>query len=215
MFRPLLPFLLLVLAPLAMAAPEKWAAAIDKFTQHDVAVPPPREAILFIGSSSIVMWSSLTRDFPHHTVINRGFSGSELFDSAHYADRIAIPYAPRQIVVYAGENDLQNGKSPEDVHASFKTFVSRVHAALPKTRIAFISIKPSPSRAKIAAQVVAANALIAATCKADPRLAYIDIHTPMLDTQGKPRPELFLKDMLHLNETGYALWRPIVAAHLK
>lgn len=213
--RALLPFVLFVLAPLAMAAPEKWAAAIDRFTASDVAVPPPREAVLFIGSSSIVKWTSLARDFPHHTVINRGFGGSELFDSAHYADRIAIPYAPRQVVVYAGENDLQNGKSPEAVHASFKSFVARVHIALPKTQIAFISIKPSPSRAKIADKVVAANALIAATCKADPRLAYIDVHTPMLDAQGRPRPELFVADLLHLNETGYALWRPIVATYLK
>jgi len=213
--RALLPFLLFVLAPFAMAAPEKWAAAIDKFTASDLASPPPRDAVLFIGSSSIVKWTSLARDFPDHTVINRGFGGSELFDSAHYADRIAIPYAPRLIVVYAGENDLQNGKTPDAVHASFRSFVDRVHAALPKTRIAFISIKPSPSRAKIAEKVVAANALIAATCKADPRLAYIDVHSAMLDAQGRPRPELFVADMLHLNAAGYALWRPIVAAHLK
>ncbi len=210
---------LLALAVLAsglvFAAPEKWAAAIEKFTATDVTRPPPANGVLFIGSSSIVKWKSLAQDFPGVPVINRGFGGSELADSVFYADRIAIPYHPRVIVVYAGENDLQAGKSPEKVHADFQAFCARIHAALPRTRIVYIAIKPSPSRAKIITRVTAANALIATACRKDPRLAFADIFPLMLDARGNPRPELFVKDMLHMNEAGYALWTPVVAPLLQ
>jgi len=214
-FRALWATLFFSAAPLVWAAPEKWTAAIEKFTQADAAQSPPRDGIVFIGSSSIVRWSTLDRDFPNTKVIKRGFGGSELADSVFYLDRIVVPYQPRIVVLYAGENDLNAGKSAETVHADFQTFCKKIHAKLPKTKIVFISIKPSPSRAKIKDQVARANALIAADCAKDRRLAFADVYSSMLDANGEPRRELFVKDMLHLNETGYALWRPIVAAHLK
>ncbi len=198
-------------ALIAHAAPEKWAAAIDKFTQADTTNPPPRDAVLFIGSSSIVKWASLARDFSTHTIINRGFGGSELADSVFYLDRIAIPYRPRVVVLYAGDNDLNAGRTPEKVAADFEAFCAKVHAALPATRIVYIGIKPSPSRWKIHEKGEQANALIAAYCAKDKRRAFADIWKPMLDAQGRPRPELFVKDMLHMNEAGYAIWTPIVA----
>jgi hypothetical protein len=134
--RSLLPTLALLLAgPVAWAAPEKWAKAIDAFTTADQTNPPPRDAVVFVGSSSIVRWASLQKDFPGVKAVNRGFGGSELADSVFYADRIVIPYQPRLVVLYAGENDLQNGRAPEAVLADFKAFVAKVHAALPKTRI--------------------------------------------------------------------------------
>lgn len=213
--RPFLAALALLVAPLLFAAPEKWAAAIDTFTQADAKNPPPRGAVVFIGSSSIVKWTSLPHDFPGVKVINRGFGGSELADSAFYVDRIAIPYRPRMVVLYAGDNDLHAGKTPETVLADFKSFCGKIHAALPQTRIVFIAIKPSPSRWKIKDQVVRANALIAAECAKDKRHAFADIYTPMLNAQGEPRPELFVQDMLHLNEAGYSLWKPVVAPLLK
>jgi lysophospholipase L1-like esterase len=197
------------------AAPEKWAAAIDKFVQADRATPPARDGIVFVGSSSIVKWASLKQDFPGLNVLNRGFGGSELADSAYYAERLVVPLHPSIVVVYAGDNDLSLGKTPEAVHASFREFCTTVHAALPATRIVFIAIKPSPSRWKLKDKIVTANTLIAATCKADPRLAYADVYAPMLDAAGNPRPELFVKDMLHMNEAGYAVWKPIVTALLK
>ena len=216
LFRRLL-LTLLALASIAPvpAAPEKWAAAIDKFVAADRTQPPARDGVVFVGSSSIVKWTSLKQDFPGLNVLNRGFGGSELADSAFYAERLVVPLHPSVVVVYAGDNDLSLGKTPEAVHASFKEFCTKVHTALPATRIVFIAIKPSPSRWKMKDKVVTANALIAATCQSDPRLAYADIYTPMLDAAGSPRPELFVKDMLHLNEAGYALWKPIVAAQLK
>jgi lysophospholipase L1-like esterase len=201
--------------PALRATPEKWTKAIDDFTTADRTNPPPRDGVVFVGSSSIRRWTTLQNDFPGVQAINRGFGGSELADSVFYADRIVIPYRPRIVVLYAGENDLNAGKTPETVFADFKAFVAKVHGALPQTRIVWIAIKPSPSRAKIKDQVARTNALVAAECKRDPRLAYADVYTPMLTAAGEMRPELFVQDMLHLNEAGYALWTPIVARHLK
>lgn len=213
--RLLLAALTFALAPVAFCAPEKWAAAIDKFTQADAVTPPPRDAVVFVGSSSIVKWTSLAQDFPRHTVVNRGFGGSELADSVFYADRIVIPYAPRTVVLYAGDNDLKNRKSPETVFADFQAFVARIHARLPATRIVYIGIKPSPSRWDIRHLGQKANALIAAACAKDPRLRFVDVWPQMLNVQGEPRPELFEKDMLHLSPAGYAVWTPLVAAALQ
>ncbi|MFM9091892.1 MAG: GDSL-type esterase/lipase family protein, partial [Verrucomicrobiota bacterium] len=145
----------------------------------------------------------------------RGFGGSELADSVHYLDRLVLPHQPRVVVLYAGENDLQAGATAEEVHARFQAFRQGLHAALPKTRLVYIAIKPSPSRAKIRAQIDRANALIAATCREDPRLAFADVVPPMLDAAGQPRPELYVADRLHLSDAGYALWRPIVAPLLR
>lgn len=213
--RIALAALALCLAPLLSAAPEKWAAAIDKFTQADQATAPKPGGIVFVGSSSIVKWTSLEKDFPGLPVLNRGFGGSELADSVFYADRVVIPYRPRMVVLYAGDNDLQAGKTPATVHADFKAFVAKIHAALPHAKIVYIAIKPSPSRWKINDKVTAANALIAAECARDKRLAFADIYRPMLDAQGQPRPELFVADMLHMNAAGYAVWGPVVAPLLQ
>jgi lysophospholipase L1-like esterase len=205
----------LLVAPLVLAATDKWAPAIDAFTQADVTHPPPRNGVVFIGSSSIVKWSSLTEDFPGVKVINRGFGGSQLADSVRYVDRIVIPYQPKTVVLYAGDNDLNGGKTPETVFADFKAFAAKIHAALPQTRIVYIAIKPSPSRWKINDKIVRTNALIAAECARDKRFAFADIYTPMLNAKGEPRPELFVKDMLHMNDAGYGVWKPVVAPLLK
>ncbi len=213
--RRLLLLAFLAAGAAAGAAPAKWAASIDAFTRADAANPPPREAVLFVGSSSIVRWKSLARDFPDVPVINRGFGGSELADSVHYLDRLVLKHEPRVVVLYAGENDLQAGATAEEVHARFQAFRQGLHAALPRTKLVFIAIKPSPSRAKIRDRLDRANALIAASCREDPRLAFADVVPPMLDAAGQPRPELFVADRLHLSEAGYAVWQPIVAPLLR
>ena len=212
--RRLVPLLLALALP-ALATPDKWTDAIAKFTKADATKPPPRDGVLFIGSSSIVKWTSLAKDFPEHKVINRGFGGSELADSVFYLDRIAIPYHPRIVVLYAGDNDLNAGKSAETVAADFVAFCTKLHAALPATRIVFIAVKPSPSRWKIRDKQEQANALIAAYCAKDQRRAFLDVWKPMLDAKGQPRPELFVADLLHLNPTGYAIWTPLLAPLLK
>lgn len=194
--------------------PESWESDIQAFESTDRAQPPPRGAVLFVGSSSIRLWATLAQDFPEVDVINRGFGGSEIADSTHFADRIVVPYRPRQIVLYAGDNDLMNGKSPAQVAAAFEAFVARVRRDLPGVRIAFIAIKPSPARAHLLDGARAANERIRRIADADPRIDYIDVFTPMLDADGRPRDELFVDDRLHLNAAGYALWRSRVAPFL-
>lgn len=188
----------------------RWEPAIQRFEAADRTNPPPQNAVLFLGSSSIRKWATLARDFPGHQVINRGFGGSYISDSVVFVNRIVIPYRPKVIVFYAGDNDIAAGKSPKRVFADFRTFVRKVHAALPTTRIGFIAIKPCPSRARFLPEVKKANRLISTFCRAHPLLTYLDIFTPSILANGKPRRDLYQRDMLHPNATGYALWVAVI-----
>lgn len=211
---PCLLSLVLALPATGFAKPERWAAEIDALTAADATQPPAPGGIVFVGSSSIRLWQSLATDFPGLNPINRGFGGSELADSVHYLDRIVLPYRPRLVVLFAGTNDIWSGKSPQQVAADFRAFRTKLHAALPDTKLIFLSINPAPSRARVHDRMHEANALIEADCATDPRCRYVDVATPMLDASGGTRPELFVEDQLHLNADGYAIWRRVLAPHL-
>jgi lysophospholipase L1-like esterase len=191
----------------------KWEAEIRTFEKSDLTNPPPKGAILFVGSSSIRKWSSLPKDFPGKTVINRGFGGSEIADSTAFAERIIFPYEPKMIVLYAGDNDLAAGKSVKQVVADYHDFVQKVHARLPETRLAFISIKPCPLRWRLKEKVQAVNQQIAAM-KGD-RLVFIDVYPSMLDADGKPQADLFLSDGLHPSAKCYRLWASLIKPWLE
>jgi lysophospholipase L1-like esterase len=184
------------------------------FEAADKATPPPQDAILFIGSSTIVRWRTLARDFPEHPVINRGFGGSQIADSVFYADRIVIPYRPRLIVLRAGGNDIHAGKSPEQVADDFQAFVERVRAKLPEVRIAYMPINASLLRWANVEREKKANELIKAYIATGKNLDYIDAFEATLGTDGKPRENLFVKDRLHFNDEGYKILTSIVRKHL-
>jgi lysophospholipase L1-like esterase len=186
---------------------------IRQFEAAAAISPPPKGAVLFIGSSSIRLWDGLAADFPGSAVINRGFGGSELRDSTYYADRIIVPYAPRKILIYAGDNDLGSGRSPQQLREDFRSFVRRVRRDLAEVDIAYIAVKPSPARAHLLDTQRQANALIEAEAAAL-EVDFIDIFAPMLDAAGKPREELFLEDRLHMNRAGYEIWRRVIAPYL-
>ena len=192
----------------------RWEKYIARFEAADKKQMPQPDGVLFIGSSSIRMWKTLEQDFAGLPVINRGFGGSQIADSNPFAGRIVHPYTPRQIVLYPGDTDVAGGKSPETVLADFQQFLKTVRAKLPKVRVSFIAIKPSLSRWKLSGKMAMANSLVRDACGKDKRLDYIDIWLPMLGDNGKPRPDLFLGDGLHLNAKGYALWTSIVMPHL-
>ncbi len=192
----------------------KWEKEISAFEASDKTNPPPKEAIVFVGSSSIRLWKSLAKDFPDRAVVNRGFGGSQVIDSVHFADRIVLPYAPRQIVMYAGGNDIAAGKLPEQIFADFKAFVAKVQAALPATRITYIASAPNPSRWAQVERVRRLNQLVEEYTHTDSHLDFIDVFTHMLGPDGQPKPDIFLADRLHMNARGYALWREIVGGHL-
>ena len=193
----------------------KWQSAMDTFAKQDSVNAPAKGGIVFVGSSSIVRWKSLAQDFPEHKVVNRGFGGSELFDSVNYFDRAVLPYQPRLIVLYAGGNDINAGKTPERVESDFKNFVALVKQKLPGARVACISIAGNPARWKQVDQVREANRRIEAMCKADPQLAFINVFPHMLGPDGTPKPDIFVEDKLHMNEKGYAIWKEVVGPFLK
>lgn len=191
-----------------------WAIDMARFAAEDAAQPPPDRPIVFTGSSSVRMWDTLARDFPEVPVLNRGFGGSQVRDAVWYADEVALRYRPRQIVLYAGDNDTNEGRSPAQVLADTRAFVARVHAALPGTPIALLGIKPSPSRVHLLPVQRATNDALRAWAASQRNVAYIDVFTPMLDAEGLPRDSLFIDDRLHMNAEGYALWREIIGPYL-
>jgi lysophospholipase L1-like esterase len=188
----------------------RWEKDIRAFEAADRTNPPPQNAILFVGSSSIRLWTNLAQSFPGHKVINRGFGGSELSDSVAFVPRIVAPYQPKLVMLYAGDNDIAGGKSPEQVLNDFKVFVARIHATLPLTRIAYIAIKACPAREKYLDKVKTANRLIRRHTSSDKRLLFIDVFTPMLTKDGKPRADLVISDGLHPNAQCYELWASII-----
>ncbi|MDP1790107.1 MAG: SGNH/GDSL hydrolase family protein, partial [Methylibium sp.] len=189
----------------ASAAPHadaRWQESLEAFALADQAQAPQPGGVLFVGSSSIRLWSGLEAQFAGESIVKRGFGGSRMFDCAEYLERLVLPYKPRLVIVYAGDNDLAEGRTPQQVLASFSAFVEGVRRALPDTRIAFLSIKPSPLRSALMPQVAETNALVADYSQRTPNLDYIDIYSKMLDEQGHPRAELFQPDALHLNAQG-------------
>jgi lysophospholipase L1-like esterase len=181
---------------------EKDIAAIEKRLSEK---KPPEDATFFVGSSSIVRWD-VAKSFPKLPVVKVGFGGSEVRDSTLFARRIIVPHRPKRIVFYAGDNDLGAKRTPQQVLADFEAFVKLIHSELPKTEIVFLTIKPSPKRIALLEKQKEANALIKKFCDSDNRLRYLDLFTPMLDSEGKPKPGLYAKDELHLSPEGYDLW---------
>jgi lysophospholipase L1-like esterase len=214
-------FSLPLFSSLTSAAPQensqsaRWEKEIQAFEQADKKAPPPQGAILFIGSSTTRLWKTLAQDFPDRKVINRGFGGSQIADAVYFADRIVIPYKPRLIVLQAGSNDINAGKSPGQVLNDFKAFVAKVQDKLADTRIAFLAINPAPVRFNQIYNQRMANKLIEAYIRTGKNLDYIDLFDQYLDSDGKPREDLFLPDRLHSNAAGYKIRADVVRPHLK
>lgn len=187
------------------ANPDRWEKDIAAYEAQDKAHPPAKGQIVFVGSSTIRRWTTLASDFPEHQVLNRGFGGSQIADAVKYADRIVIPYEPRAVVFRSGGNDLNAGKSPEQVFGDFKQFVAKVHAKLPNTRIYFISWNPTIARWKQADKEKALNDMVKGFVAGNEKLTYIEAYDMVLGPDGQPRPELFVADKLHFSPAGYKL----------
>jgi lysophospholipase L1-like esterase len=197
------------------ADPARWEADIAAFEALDRVSPPPTDGIVFTGSSSIRLWATLTEDFEGLPVVNRGFGGAQVPEVTAFVDRIVTRHRPRQVVIYCGGNDINAGRSAADVVADTRALVKAIHATLPETRIAYISVAPNPARWSQIDTVRAVNRAIAAWMATDPRLTFIDVFTHMLGADGRPKPDIFVDDRLHMNEKGYAIWREVVRPFLK
>ena len=196
-------------------SPARWEKSIVEIEQRSASGKSTPGAVLFVGSSSIRLWK-LEESFPDLVAANHGFGGSFLSDSVHFFDRIIVPVKPTAVVIYAGDNDIASGKTPETVYNDFQQFVAAVRAKLPECRqIVYIGIKPSVKRWTLAEKIQQTNSLIKADCDNDPLLEYADVWGPMLTAEGVPNADLLVDDGLHMNERGYKIWAAAVTSVLK
>ena len=188
---------------------------VSAFRELDSANLPPKNSILFIGSSSFTKWTDVQEYFPGPPIINRAFGGSSLPDLINHVDAIVFPYKPRQIIIYCGENDLaaSDTVSAELVFTRFTQLFQLIREKLPAVSIAFVSIKPSPSRRKIWPQAREANALIKKWLKTKKHTAYIDVYYKMFKN-GNIMQDIFIEDDLHMNAKGYAIWQKAIEPYL-
>ena len=189
---------------------------IQQFKKLDSLHFPPRNAILFVGSSSFQKWHDVQSYFPNDTIINRGFGGSELTDAIRYANDIITPYHPRQIVIYSGENDLAYSDSitPVIVLSRFKKLFNLIRSSLPGVPVIYVSIKPSPSRQKLMPEMLTANTFIKQFLHSKKKTVFIDVYHKMLDENGKPMRDIFLDDNLHMSAKGYHIWQKAIEPYL-
>ena len=208
--------LLAFLAIAENAISQPFINEIKAFRRADSTSMPPQNAILLIGSSSFTNWKDVAKYFPEHTIINRGFGGSSLPHMIMYAEDIIFKYNPKQILIYCGENDLTGGPSitADTVFERLKTLYTLIRSRYKKVPIAYISMKPSPSREKNLETMQKGNAMIKSFMEHEKRSSYIDVYSSMLDANGKILTHIFLSDKLHMNAEGYKIWQGVIAPYL-
>ncbi len=193
------------------ATPHRFEAEIQAFETMDQQTPPPKDAILFVGSSSLRMWKSIETDLAPQVVLNRGFGGSTFADLLYFMDRVVLPYEPAAVVVYEGDNDIvADSVGPNQVVTDLQTFQNRLQARFPGTPVYILAIKPSIARRALLNKARLTNQLLQQAANADPLLTYIDVASPMMDEDGQIRSDIFIQDSLHMNAKGYEIWTGVV-----
>jgi lysophospholipase L1-like esterase len=193
---------------------QPFATEIAAFKLQDSAAMPPKHAIVFVGSSSFTKWTNVQSYFPGRTIINRGFGGSTLEDVIRYADDIIIAYNPKQVVIYCGENDIAGGATDSAVYSRFVKLFNIIRAKLSNVSVAFVSVKPSPSRRKYWGVITAANEMIRGFLTQQKNASYIDVYYPMLSKGPAIHGSYFIQDSLHMNESGYKYWKLLIEPYL-
>lgn len=209
-------FLIVTVFSAQLVFAQPFANEIAAFRKQDSLAMPPKKAILLVGSSSFRLWDNWQDYFPGRKMINRGFGGSSLPDVIRYADDVIFKYRPKQIIIYCGENDFaaSDTVSVPTVVERFKTLFGMIRTKYKRVPVAFLSMKPSPSRQKFLTKYVAANAAIKDFLAAQKRTAYIDVYTPMLQPDGNVMTDIFKADNLHMNAKGYAIWKQVMEPYL-
>lgn len=208
--------LLCCLLHFAAAAQYPFWQDIRNFKASDSISMPPQNAVLLIGSSTFTKWTDVQDYFPGHVMVNRAFGGSTLPDVLRYVDDIVFPYHPHQVIIYCGENDFaaSDTVTAETVAKRVALLFQVIRRRLPDIDITYVSIKPSPSRQALWPKMAEANELIRRFFDQQVHAAFIDIFHELLTPDGKPRPELFVSDMLHLNKKGYAILQKAIEPYL-
>lgn len=188
--------------------PNRFASEIEVISNK--AIPTSGDVIIFTGSSSIRLWNGLKKDCSDMPIVNTGFGGSHMSDLLHFVQDAVLRFEPTEVYIYEGDNDISSGKSPSSVLETAKEVVQQILTALPDVRIHFISAKPSPSRWMYKDAYLEFNTLLTKYCEGHSQLFYIDVWTDMLNHLGRPKPEIFVVDSLHMNRKGYEIWKDII-----
>jgi lysophospholipase L1-like esterase len=180
---------------------------VKNLIAKDSLITNRKNIILFTGSSSIAYWKDVQTYFPDKNILNRGFGGSTMRDLVYYTPQVIIPYNPKTIFIYEGDNDINSGHTSKDILASADTVLNAIRKHLPATvKVYFIAAKPSVARWHLKDHYIAFNNALKAWTKTKPNVYFIDVWTPMMDSDGMVRNDLFIEDNLHMNKTGYAIW---------
>lgn len=209
-------FFVFLVIPVANAQQWPFFDEVQAYRKQDSISVPPRNAILFIGSSSFRLWKNMQDDFPGYTIINRGLGGSSLPDIIHYADEMIFAYKPKQIIIYCGDNDLaaSDTVTAETVVKRFGDLFELIRNRKPGIPVVYVSIKPSPSRERLLPAMMLANKTIKEFLKTKPHTAFADVFSEMMSSDGKIRTDIFLEDKLHMNAKGYATWIKTITPYL-
>jgi len=197
---------LLCLISSPLWAQQAFEKEIRNYEKQDSISMPAKGQILFIGSSSFRIWKTFATDLAGISAINRGFGGSTMTDALYYFDRMVVKYSPSTVVVYEGDNDLNKGKSPEDLAKEYEDFSNRLKKALPKTKLVYLAVRPSLSRIAIVDKQKKFNSWLADYCKSQKGRFFLDMHSPFYLPDGTVMPDIFVADRLHLNEKGYLIF---------
>ncbi len=207
-------FACLLLLHLSGYAQKQFESEIQAFEEQDKAHPPVKDPILFVGSSSLRLWSDIKEAFPDKPVLNRGFGGSTLADVAYYYNRLIPVYKPRQIVIYCGENDIAGGKSAKDTYMEFFKLYAKIRKDMPRVPVLFIYAKPAPSRWAKRAEMQEFNRLVSSFLDGEEDADYLDVWPLMLNADLRPEPILFKSDSLHMTAEGYRRWAEAIKPYL-
>lgn len=207
-------FLLISSTTFAQEYQKIWQNEIDAFDILN-GDTPLQDGILFTGSSSIRMWKDPAKDFNNPKILNRGFGGSQIIDLIENFDQVILKYHPKKIVIYSGDNDIQEGKSAEIVFGDFCTLYGMIKAKLPNTEVYYIAIKPSLNRWNKVLEMKKANTMINEFLNYKSNATFVDVFSPMIGISGKPEKKWFIEDGLHMSDDGYQLWTRILAPYIK
>jgi len=194
---------------------QKWEQKIQRYERLDAQNPPPKNVILFVGSSTIENWKTLTDDFAGQAVLNRGVSGTKTVDLYTYRERLITPYDAKQIFIYEGDNDIGLRWSTDRIVEQFAALFGAIRKSKPHAEIIYISIKPSPRRLKDKIQIEEVNARIKQFMEQQPNTGYADVYARMLDANGDLIPAYYRADGLHLTAEGYHIWKDVISKFIK
>ena len=192
--------------------PLRFQESIEVFKNMEI---PEGALTVITGSSSVRFWNSVDADCADEHIVNTGFGGSEASDLLYHLDAAVLRFRPKKVFIYEGDNDINSGKTPESTLKTMSQIVAKILTSLPNVEVFIIGAKPSPSRWQHQQRYLELNRLLATYCATMDQVNYIDVWFPMLNQNGKPKPEIFVADSLHMNSKGYEIWTKAICPSMQ